>query len=148
MIEFKLVVAGGRDFSDYTLLSAAITQLGEKKLIDRAVSIISGMARGADAMAAQFARENNVALYEFTADWQDLEATGAVVKYDHKGRAYNATAGFIRNRRMADNGDGLLAFWDGKSHGTKHMIRTMQAMGKPVWVLNYQGALIIQPDTY
>ena len=148
MQEFKLVVAGGRDFSDYSLLSAAITQLANKKLTDRDVSIISGLARGADYMAAHFARENGVALYEFPADWQDFETPGAVIKYDHKGRAYNATAGFARNSRMADNGDGLLAFWDGKSHGTRHMIETMQKQGKPVWVLNYQGALVIQPDVY
>ena len=130
MREFKLIVAGGRDFNDYSLLSAAITQLAEKKLSDRAVSIVSGVARGADAIGAHFARENGVVLYEFPADWN----------------TYGKSAGYRRNVQMAEFSDGLLAFWDGNSRGTKHMIETMQDMGKPVWVLDYFGNLKIKPE--
>lgn len=35
---------------------------------------------------------------------------------------------------MAAIGDILLAFWDGKSKGTKHMIDSMQRKNKKVWI--------------
>ena len=31
----------------------------------------------------------------------------------------------------------LIAFWDGKSSGTKHMIDIAQEKGIPIWVFNY-----------
>jgi hypothetical protein len=38
---------------------------------------------------------------------------------------------------MAKVANGLIAFWDGKSHGTKHMIETMQKLNKPVRIIRY-----------
>lgn len=121
MNEFKLIVAGGRDFNDYVLLSASLIALATVNYSDKAVSIVSGMARGADALAIRFAKEHNVQLHEFHADWEG------------QGKA----AGFVRNTDMANFADGLLAFWDGKSSGTAHMIRTMENRRKPVHVFNY-----------
>lgn len=48
------------------------------------------------------------------------------------GRRY---AAFVRNHDMAFYGDGLLAIWDGKSPGTRHMIQAMEELGKPVKVV-------------
>ena len=121
MQEFKLIVAGGRDFTDYEAAASEITALANGELGERAVSIVSGMARGADALAAQFARDNNIKLYEFPADWDK----------------YGKRAGYLRNAEMADFADGLLAFWDGESRGTKHMIETMQNLRKPVRIIRY-----------
>ena len=50
---------------------------------------------------------------------------------------YGKAAGFIRNQQMAQLADGLLAFWDRRSRGTKHLIETMRGMGKPVCVIDY-----------
>jgi len=36
---------------------------------------------------------------------------------------------------MAQAGDMLVAFWDGQSPGTQHMIGCMQQLGKPVVVI-------------
>lgn len=122
MDEFKLIIAGGRDFIDYDKGSEEIIRLcvnGELK--DYAVSIVSGMARGADAIGVAFARQHNVKLYEFPADWN----------------TYGKRAGFIRNHAMGDFADGLLAFWNGKSSGTNDMIGYMQKLGKPVRVISY-----------
>lgn len=119
--ELKLIVAGSRDFNDYVLLSSELNKLANGDFADRAVSIVSGMARGADAMAAHFARENGVMLYEYPADW------------DRLGKG----AGFARNAQMAKDSDALLAFWDGRSPGTAHMIKTMTNMGKSVRVVKY-----------
>ena len=125
MNEFKLIVAGGRDFLDYTLLSHELMHLVIGPLApykDHDVSIVSGMARGADALGAKFARANGVQLYEFPADW------------DKHGKR----AGFMRNEQMGNFADGLVAFWDGKSKGTKHMIDFMQcSVAKPVHIVHY-----------
>lgn len=120
MKEFKLIVAGGRDFNDYGLLSKELNALANGIYADVAVSIVSGMARGADALAVRFAQEHGVQLYEFPADWSQ-----------------GKWAGFLRNKEMAKFSDGLLAFWDGQSRGTRHMIETMEQLKKPVYIVQY-----------
>lgn len=119
--EYKLIVAGGRDFNDPEGLAANLYALAECELGERAVSIVSGMARGADRLAYQFAQRENVKVYEFHADWN----------------RYGRSAGHRRNREMGDFADGLMAFWDGRSVGTKNMIEYMQRMGKDVRVVRY-----------
>lgn len=119
--EFKLIVAGGRDFNDRDLLTTWIDSLANGTLQTKAVSIVSGMARGADALGAEFARLHNVKLYEFPALWN----------------THGKSAGFIRNQLMLDFSDGLLAFWDGKSVGTADMLYRTRKAAKPVWVVRY-----------
>jgi hypothetical protein len=121
MQELKLIVAGGRDFRNYVLLSCALNDMANGVYKDSAISIVSGMAKGADALAVHFAKQNNVTLYAKPADWNQ----------------YGKRAGFMRNTDMANFSDVLLAFWDGKSRGTEHMINTMKKLNKPVWVINY-----------
>ena len=48
---------------------------------------------------------------------------------------FGKSAGVRRNCQMAQAGDMLLAFWDGRSAGTRHMISCMQQLGKPVVVI-------------
>jgi hypothetical protein len=79
------------------------------------------MAPGADRLAVQFAKRHEVQLYEFPADWD----------------GYGKAAGFIRNKQMAEFSHGLLAFWNGESKGTAHMIKTMQDMNRPVHIVKY-----------
>lgn len=51
MKEFKLIIAGGRDFTDSKKMHAAIDQLvNRRELKDYAVSIVTGMARGTKQM--------------------------------------------------------------------------------------------------
>ena len=101
---FKVIVAGGRDFTDYALLESALQHLLSKK---SDVEIVSGVARGADSLALQFAAKNNLPVKIFPANW-DL---------------YGKSAGFIRNKEMAGYADACVCFWDGKSKGTADMIR-------------------------
>lgn len=121
MDEFKLVIAGGRDFNDYEEVNRQLIRLANGELAAYAVSVVSGMARGADALGAAVARDLGVQLYEFPADWNQ----------------YGKRAGILRNEEMGRFADGLLAFWDGHSRGTKHMIEFMQGQGKPVRVIRY-----------
>jgi hypothetical protein len=41
---------------------------------------------------------------------------------------------------MAEVADALIAFWDGESKGTKHMIDIMNNKGLPTKVVNYDTA--------
>ena len=121
MNEFKLIVAGGRDFNDAALMERVLIALADVDYADMALSIVSGMARGADALGYQFAQANGVKCYEFPADWEK----------------HGKRAGFIRNKQMGDFADGLLAFWDFESKGTDHMIKYMQSLSKPVHIIRY-----------
>lgn len=116
----KLIIAGGRDFADYLLLKQKFDELACRTTNSR-IEIVSGMARGADHLGWKLARERFLACHEFRAAWLTL----------------GKRAGFERNKRMADAADELLAFWDGKSKGTQHMINTMKKLGKPVHVVRY-----------
>lgn len=121
MNEFKLIVAGGRDFNDYALVERVLFAMADTELADYGVSIVSGMARGADALGHRFAKANGVQVYEFYADWDGL----------------GKSAGHRRNEDMGRFADGLLAFFDGSSKGTAGMIAFMQKLGKPVTIINY-----------
>lgn len=44
-------------------------------------------------------------------------------------------AGPIRNKAMIDDADALVAFWDGKSRGTKNCIRCATDKGIPVLIM-------------
>lgn len=113
----KLIVAGGREFTNYSHLSECIEVNFD--LLD--LEIVSGCARGADALGIKFAEENDIPLTKFPADW------------DRHGKS----AGYIRNAEMADYADSLLAFWDGRSRGTKHMIDLARKKGLGVNIVRY-----------
>lgn len=121
MNEFKLIVAGGRDFEDYDLLSLVLYSLADHALADKDISIISGKAKGADELAMIFAKEHGILCHTYPADWD----------------MHGNKAGYIRNKQMGEFSDGLLAFWDGQSKGTHHMIKTMEDQNKWVHVVNY-----------
>ena len=111
----KLVVAGGRDIFDVAFIHGAINDYPH--VIDM---VITGGASGVDAIAHTIAREHGLPTRVFPADWR-------------LGRR----AGPLRNKQMAEEGDALLAIWDGASRGTKNMIDEMRALGKPVVVVIY-----------
>lgn len=119
--EFRLIVAGGRDFNDRELLASQLIKLASEDLKDRAVSIVSGLARGADSLAFDFARHYDITVYKFPANWEK----------------FGKSAGYRRNVEMADFSQGLLAFWDGKSRGTKHMIDIAESKGLNVRIIKY-----------
>ena len=121
MEEFKLIVAGGRDFKDAELLSRTINDMATRIYADKAISIVTGMAQGADLLAYYFAVKHNVVTYKFPADWNK----------------HGKSAGMIRNKEMGDFSDGLLAFWDQKSRGTRQMIEYMQSLNKPAHIVHY-----------
>lgn len=116
----NLIIAGGREFNDVDLMYATLepfrTQIDE---------VVSGHARGADKMGEMWAHEHNIPVKLFPAQW------------NIGGGKVDKMAGFKRNKDMAKYGTMLIAFWDGQSRGTGHMIRTMYEFGKPVKIIHY-----------
>ena len=119
---FRVIIAGTRSFNDYELLRDSCNNLLSEKQRTYTVVVISGTARGADQMGERYARERGFQLRRFPADWEQ----------------YGKSAGHIRNAKMADNADALIAFWDGESKGTKNMIDNARRKGLAVRVIQYQ----------
>jgi hypothetical protein len=113
----KVIIAGGRDFNNYDFLCEMCNNIFQKE----GYEIVSGNAKGADKLGEKYAKEKNIKLTLFPADW------------NKNGKA----AGFIRNKEMAEYGDILIAFWDGKSKGTKHMIDLANNKNLSVNIIEY-----------
>ena len=120
METYKVIIAGGRDFIDYSLLREKVNNILTEKRATHKIVIVSGCARGADTLGMRYASENIFDVDEYPADWD---------KYGKK-------AGYMRNVEMAENADALIAFWDGKSKGTQYTINYAIKMNKEVTVVN------------
>lgn len=101
----RLLVAGSRGFSDYQLLCEKLDYYLSN--IEKATLVlVSGGARGADALAIRYAQERNIKHEVHLAEWEK----------------YGKSAGYRRNLQMLGTVTHVIAFWDGRSPGTKHTI--------------------------
>ncbi len=121
MENFKVIIAGSRGFSNYKLLKEKCNKYLCEKRKEYNIIIISGGARGADTLGEKYAQDEGFSLEKFPANWNK----------------FGKSAGFRRNEQMAEVADALIAFWDGKSHGTKHMIEIMENKKLLVKVIKY-----------
>ena len=67
----KLAIIGSRSFEDYALLKAQLLTLIQKDSLSL-THIVSGGAKGADTLGAQFAKEHQLELVVFKPDWKPL----------------------------------------------------------------------------
>lgn len=84
-------------------------------------TIVSGGAIGVDALAAKYSRE-------------ELGREPLVFKPDYD-KYPPRIAPLERNTTIVENSDLVLAFWDGKSRGTKNTIDKAKKQGVPVWII-------------
>lgn len=84
--------------------------------------IISGGAKGIDTLAEQYAALHSIKTLIIKPD------------YDKYGRA----APIRRNDTIVDSSDLVIAFWDGKSRGTKYVIDYAQKTGKPIQIIKIE----------
>jgi hypothetical protein len=129
----KVIIAGGRDFTNYNLLKSKCDKILSNQ---KDIEIISGEASGADKLGEQYSEENNLKLKTFPANWNDFSEP-CKIKYRKNGSKYNALAGHVRNQKMADYADALIAFWDGSSTGTKDMIDRAKKSNLIIRIINY-----------
>lgn len=116
----RIAIVGSRNFSDYH--TARINLLS---LINPDDIIISGGARGADNIAEQFAKEFGNEIIIHKPDWNK----------------HGNSAGMIRNSKIVEDCDYVIAFWDMKSNGTKDTIRKARNSNKQVITIDVSLAL-------
>ena len=128
----RVIVAGSRKFTDQMTAFHELDRLFEGK----AVEVVSGRAEGADLLGELWAASRKQGLKCFPANW------------DLHGKA----AGYLRNIEMANyareqEGSTLVAFWNGTSRGTAHMIRIAQDMGLFVIIISVKDTPVAPPAT-
>lgn len=109
----KVIIAGSRTIHSIIPIIEGIRASGFK-----ISEVVSGGARGVDAVGEAWAKVHDTDFKVFPADW----------------KTYGKSAGPRRNRQMAEYADALVAIWDGESPGTRNMIEQMKRLGKPVYV--------------
>lgn len=113
----KLIIAGSRNFEDLRYVKGYMATI--PPWIPYPTEIVSGGAKGADRLGEEWAKLNGIPVRIFEANWE---------RHGH-------AAGPIRNEEMAVYADGLIAFWDGRSKGTAHMIQSMVSKKKMAYVV-------------
>ena len=114
----KLAIVGSRTFNDYELLKNEVNKLITEYNI---TEIVSGEANGADKLAERYARENELKLTVYYAQW-------------HR---YGKKAGYMRNDKIWQYADLGIAFWDGKSKGTQHSFKLAEKYKKELKVIKF-----------
>lgn len=125
---FKVIVAGGRGFDDPDFMEKKLDKIlanqkniqivsGGQVSLDRK----TGKKYGADYLGEEYAKKRGYGLKIFPADW------------GKHGKA----AGPIRNREMGEYAEACIAFWDGKSRGTKSMIDIATELGLKLKIVMY-----------
>lgn len=110
----KVLVCGSRNWNATTLVRRQLAQLPPGSLV------IHGTAGGADRIAAQACEQLHIAHRAYPADW----------------KRHGKQAGIIRNLEMLDEHPKLvLAFWDGQSRGTAHVVSQARRRGIRVHIV-------------
>lgn len=121
----RLAIIGSRGFVDYALLwrtmeTYFLTEGPEGCRWD-VTDVISGGAKGADSLAARFAKEAGLSLVEFIPDWEK----------------HGKRAGFLRNEDIVAAADMVLVFWDGVSKGTGNSLSIAKRLKKPTLIVYF-----------
>ena len=120
----RLLICGSRSFGNISYMHDKLYSMFPQILLEK-TAIISGGAYGADSCAAIFARQQGLPFREIEAEW-DL---------------YGKSAGYIRNADMIDlcskaqERSIVVAFWDGRSRGTKHTMDLAEKKGLALHVI-------------
>lgn len=116
----KTIIAGSRSITDREYIFAKLDAIPD------ITEVVSGGAEGVDLIGEDWATKKGIPIKRFDPDW----------------KLFGKQAGKVRNTQMARYADRLVAFWDGKSPGTKHMIETAEVLGLEVIVYSADGKLI------
>lgn len=106
----KVAVIGSRNLTISNL---------EDYLPAETTEIVSGGARGIDACARAYAKAHGIPLREFLPDYVQ----------------YGRSAPLRRSLQIIEHADLVLAFWDGESRGTFHVIDNCKRLRVPCKVM-------------
>lgn len=118
----RILVCGSRNWDNKEVIRRELEKRFDYD--NTLVTVIHGCARGADTYAGKVAKEHDIEVKEYPADWQ----------------GDGLAAGYRRNQRMLDEGRPtlVLAFTRNmaQSKGTKDMVERAQAAGIPVKIFD------------
>jgi len=126
-----LIVAGGRDFDDVGMLNEALYRFPSILTTE----FVNGMCKtGADKLAYEYARKRGRKVIPFPCTQADWTEHGKKA-----GPMRNETMAAFVAEKVAKYGllGVLIAFWDGKSNGTRSMINLALKYGLEVHVYKY-----------
>ncbi len=112
-MKVRCIIAGSRTIKNLDIIMAAVVASNFDIW-----QVVSGGAAGVDLNGEKYAEGVGIPVKRFPANWKE----------------YGLKAGYLRNVEMADNADALIAIWDGKSRGTKHMIDIATKKGLKVYI--------------
>jgi hypothetical protein len=104
-----VAVIGSRNILDGRIIESALSGYVATK-------IVTGGAVGVDSIGMEYAKKNNIELLVFLPEYEK----------------YGRGAPLVRNKKIVESCDIVLAFWDGKSKGTKNTIDYANKIKKPV----------------
>lgn len=107
----KIGIVGSRNIVNYKAVKQSLDEIVKDGDI-----IVSGGAIGVDSLAEDY------------ADYRKLDKEIYKPEWDKYGKV----AGLIRNSKIVESSDYIVAFWDGKSTGTLDTIKKAEAIGKQV----------------
>ncbi len=113
----RVAVIGSRDADE------SVEALIRDNLPPYTTEIVSGGAKGVDEAARKVAAALGIPFREFLPD------------YD----TYGKRAPLVRNDQIIDYADMVLAFWDGKSSGTKYVVASCLKRSKRVVYIPLKG---------
>ena len=117
MKDGKVAIVGDRNFLDYSYFKKVIDLYKDVWGIS---FIVSGGARGVDTLAERYAKENEISYTAFVAEWSK----------------YGKGAGPIRNQKIIENCDVVIAFLVETSKGTKNSVELAKKLNKPILIIN------------
>ena len=110
----EVLISGSRTIDDPEVIAKAIDDSGFE-----ITGILSGGAKGVDALAEAWAEQHDIPVTRIVPDWK------------RHGRG----AGFQANKKLLARADAVIAIWDGKSKGTKDVIDKAEKKGMSVKVM-------------
>lgn len=127
----RVIIAGSRTIIDQKVVLRAIRIANQIIPTVEIDEVLSGCAQGVDFIGEAWGHDSGLVVRRFPADWNK----------------WGKAAGFRRNAEMAKQADALIAVWDGKSKGTKHMIDHAIGEGLIVYIHGTAG-LKHHPEGY
>ena len=112
----SVAVIGSRSFSNYSLLEKTLDAISITR-------IISGGAIGADLLAKRYAKAKGLEYVEHLPNYN----------------FYGKLAPILRNQRIIDEASMVIAFWDGKSKGTKNALDYARKTNKEIKIVKIQA---------
>lgn len=122
----RIGVVGSRGITDYNVVADAIINSPWTALDyhpDRwatdSYTIVSGGANGVDTNAEKFAKEHGFGVEVIEPDYDDWS---------------NGHPALVRNTKIVEASDAIIAVWDGRSRGTRDTIDKALERNVPLYV--------------